>query len=164
MYNESYFKNQRQFPRRKIEDFYIKEKDEARDDDFTEKTEKTEKAEETAVVSDIRNENIPETAEKDSNAAETFSEREAPTEAEVFHDTSPRKGAERKNVRKNDGGFLSSIFRGVGNGGLFSGLSGIFNRLQEDDVVLAAVFFIIFNENNEDDILLLFILGALFFT
>lgn len=46
---------------------------------------------------------------------------------------------------------------------LLGGLSNIFSRIQEDDLVLILVFLIIFKEHNEDDLILMAILAVLFF-
>ncbi len=44
------------------------------------------------------------------------------------------------------------------------GLSSLFSRFKEDDLLLIALFFLLFNESKKDDPLILLILAVLFFT
>lgn len=44
------------------------------------------------------------------------------------------------------------------------GLSGIFSRIKDDDLLLLAILFLLFNENEDDDPLILIILAVLFLT
>ncbi len=44
------------------------------------------------------------------------------------------------------------------------GLSGIFSRIKDDDLLLLAILFLLFNDNKDDDPLILIILAVLFLT
>ena len=44
------------------------------------------------------------------------------------------------------------------------GLSGVFARIKDDDLLLIAILFLLFNENKDDDPLILIILAVLFLT
>lgn len=156
MYSDSWFKNSSVDQKRGIEDFYKRS-----DNNFFDSYDDTEEEISSKVFSEKKDISPNDVFQKISSSAE---EKEVSSPVSMQHRAT--RDFERKENRS--GGFFSGLFGGgglLGGGGIFrNGLSGLFNRFQEDDLVLALVFFIIFNERNEDDWVLLIILAALFLT
>lgn len=160
MYNDSWFKNSSVGQKRGIEDFYKRS-----DNNFFDSSDDSEEEISSKVFSEKKDISPNDVFQKISSSTE---EKEVSSEVSspVSMQHRPNRDFERKENRS--GGFFPSLFGGgglLGGGGIFrNGISGLFNRFQEDDLVLALVFFIIFNERNEDDWVLLIILAALFLT